>query len=153
MGIILTCCSFNNQRSSDNQEPSSFYPLIITHVEAIFIGHKYKTIGYSKAIPPRAIKIIDGYIYQINLTIQVNEPANWDKPFFINILHADGTSDIVEFNMETETLLHDNLYDFVFDLETEEPEEINLTLGYIDEKGNEIFDFDNPFKSKNVQLD
>ena len=153
MSIVLTCCSFSNQRLNANREPSSFSPLIITNVEAIFLGHQYKIIGYSKAIPPKPIKIINGSNYQINLTIQVYEPTNWDRPFFINILHADGTSAVVEFNMEKETLMHGNLYDYIFEMETKKPEEINLTLGYVDENGNEIYNFNNPFRSKNVQLE
>jgi len=150
--IWNSCVNITHRTGEDFRE-SSFYPFIITEVDAKIIDVKYKIIGYSRGIPARPIKKIDKYVYLIGFTLLVKEEVVWDKPFLINIQFHDNTSDTILFNDEELELTNLELHEYLFTVEVIFKQDVKITLGYFDDNGDEIFGFDNPFQYKIVELD
>lgn len=111
-----------------------------------------KIIGRSAAIPPSLIKKIDKYVYMIDFTILVKEEVTWDKPFLLTVQFSDGTSENILFNDEEFILTNAIIHEYAFSVEVKSKQNIKISLGYLDDNGMEILDFDNPFKSKTIEL-
>ncbi len=151
--LIISSCVNIPQKKAENVHHSSFYPFIISKGEAQFIDIKYKISGRIGRKPPHAVKIIDKYLYLVAFTLHVKEGIVWDRPFLLNIQFPYQTSETILFNDEELALTDAKPHEYFFTVEVEAIQRIKITLGYQDQNGNEIFDFDNPFHTLIVGLD
>ena len=91
-------------------------------------------------------------IYKIDFTINIKEEVEWDRPFIVTTKFSNGTIEDILFNKEEITLTCAKLYNYTFYLEVKTHQKIKMSLGYFDENSNSVFDFENPFKSKSIEL-
>ena len=150
--VFLNSCVSIPKNTTEDMTNSSFFPFIISLTEVRLNDIKYKMVGGQRRLRRSPIRKIDKYIYLIGFTLSIYDDLVWDQPFFINIIFSDGSSEYILYNDEGFSLTNAQFNEYVFTVEIERQQQIRITVGHYDENGYEILDFDNPFKSKFIEL-
>lgn len=91
----------------------------ITDAESIFIDDDYIIVGTTHSVPPRLLKKKEGYIYQIDLTIDVSgDNFIWSSPLNCIFTFPDGKQVSKVINIESYTLFSHEKHHFTFNIRT-----------------------------------
>ncbi len=152
--ICHLSCSRVKPISLTPDTSSSFYPFTLGEITAACVDTTYIVVGTTRSIPPRLIKKIDRFIYEVTFNlIFTNRDWYWTHPFYLILELPEGITEEKIFNEEGKLLdVRHNPPHSLF-LEVKQTGVMRMTLGFEGEQDEILFDRDNPFQSKSVKLE
>lgn len=151
---ILLLTSKGKAQQQNVKENSQWpYPFTLQTVQAVCADTIFTTVAITKTYPPKKIKKIESYVYEVSFNLNFSGKSNeWAEPFYLSVQEAELDTTILTFNAAQEALGIHNNPTFSFSWQTKEQGILQIVLGYSAEGASLQFDTGNPFLSKRFSL-
>ncbi len=151
--ILLLAPNGQAQQQNVKEDSQWPYPFTLQTIQAVCVDTNFTTVAITKTYPPKKIKKVDSYVYEVSFTLNFSgNPNGWAEPFYLSVQEANLDTTILTFNAAQEALGIHNNPTFSFSWKTEQQGILQIVLGYSVEGATLQFDTGNPFLSKRFSL-